>query len=292
VLNLPDVTLVLIETREHDLAELALRDCEAVAEFGDVLVLTDRPAQFLRADRRVVTVDDWPNKMGWSRAFWYDVPLHVRTSHALCIQWDSWIVDPEMWRDEYLEWDFIGAPWWYNDGMNVGNGGFCLRSTKLMKFVRKHRDSFPVITDLDDDLYCRKYRPSLQAAGFEWAPEPIAQGFAFECVRPDKTARHFGFHAAYNFDYGCQNDEARIMERAVLMAKSKYICQSNGYIWKGFTKKLPWVQERLKVDANCGDFLLPEELAPLTVLPGELDRKSAEAAQAFANHEVPKQYGR
>jgi hypothetical protein len=238
MLSLPDVTLVLIETREHDLAQLALEDCERNAEFCDVLIFTDRPSQFIRADRRIVAVEDWPNKESWSRCFWYDVPLHVRTSHVLSIQWDSWIVAPEMWRDEYLEYDYIGAPWWYKDGMNVGNGGFCLRSTRFLRFIRKHRDQFPCITALDDDLYCRKYRPTLQSAGFEWAPEPLAQDFAFECVRPDKSARHFGFHAAYNFDYGCGSEE-RLRERAALMAQSNYITKNNPYIWDGFRKNNP-----------------------------------------------------
>src|SRR5215475_905377 len=148
MLKLSDVTLVLIETREHDLAELALRDCEEHAEFGDILIFTDRPSQFIRADRRVIAVPDWPNKQGWSRCFWQDVPLQMKTSHALCIQWDSWIVAPEMWRDEYLEFDYIGAPWWYKDGMNVGNGVFCLRSTTLMRWLRANRGLVPCTTAL------------------------------------------------------------------------------------------------------------------------------------------------
>lgn len=238
-LALPSVTLVLIETREHKLALMALRDCEALVAFGDVLVFTNRPAMFMRADRRVITVPDWPNKMGWSRCFWYDVAQHVHTTHALGIQWDSWVVDPLMWTHDFLRYDYVGAPWWYKDGMNVGNGGFSLRSTKFMRFVRAHRDQFPCITDLDDDLYCRKYRPTLQQAGFEWAPEPLAQRFAFECVRPDANARHFGFHAAYNFDYGCGGDETRLLERAKIMAQSAYMTKTNKYIWEGLLKKRP-----------------------------------------------------
>lgn len=250
MLNLPDVTLVLIETREHDLAKLALEDCERKAKFGDVLVFTDRPSMFIRADRRVITVPDWPEKDGWSRCFWYDVPLHLRTSHTLGIQWDSWVVAPEMWNDEYLKYDYIGAPWWYKDGMNVGNGGFSLRSTKLCRFVRKNRDRYPCVNALDDDLYCRKYRPTLQTEGFVWAPQSLAQDFAFECVRPDPNARHFGFHAAFNFDYGCENDEPRFLERVQLMLRSDYICKRNeGKNWTNFTSKFPQVVQ-LKENAN------------------------------------------
>jgi Protein of unknown function (DUF5672) len=249
VLKLPDVTLVLIETREHGLAKLALDDCERQAEFGDIIVFTDRPTQFSSGHRRLVEVPDWPTKMGWSRCFWQEVAPHLKTSHALHIQWDSFIVDPTMWRDEYLRYDFIGAPWpWYRDGLNVGNGGFCLRSTRLARFLRKHRAQFPCITDLDDDLLCRKYRPTLQQAGFEWAPEKLAYKFSFETQRPDKASRHFGFHAAYNFDYGCGGDEQRLLERARLMARSRYMTVTNPYFWKGFIDKHPRIAAMLETE--------------------------------------------
>ena len=224
MLQLPDVTLVMIETRQHQLAHLAMRDCMRAAKFGDVLLFTDRPEFFswddYEQDGRVIEVPDWPKKIGWSRFNWSGVAPYLKTSHALGIQWDSWIAAPDMWRDEFLQYDYIGAPWWYKDGMNVGNGGFCLRSTKLLRFLRKNRDRYPCVNDLDDDLLCRKYRPALQDEGFVWAPEKVAIDFAFECVRLHERTRHFGFHAAYNFDYGCGFDRERIMERARIMAAS------------------------------------------------------------------------
>jgi hypothetical protein len=244
MLRLPDVTLCLVETREHDLAQLALEDCERRADFGEVIVFTDRPSQFMRADRTVITVEDWPEKIGWSRCFWNEIPRYVRTSHVLCHQWDSWLVDPSMWRDDYLEYDYIGAPWpFHTDGLTVGNGGFSIRSTKLLRFVRKHRAEFPTISDSDDNLFCRTYRPRLQDAGFVWAPEPLAYDFAFECGRPDPTARHFGFHAAFNFDFGCEGDEQRLLARAGLMVRSDYI---SNRMWKAFAQKCPQIAARAK----------------------------------------------
>jgi Protein of unknown function (DUF5672) len=248
MLKLPNVSLVCVETRQHELARFAIQDCLDQAEFGDVIIFTDQPRHFtnMSVETRFISVPDWPNKQGWSRCFWYDVPLYMRTSHALCIQWDSWIADPSMWREEFLQYDYVGAPWWYKDGMNVGNGGFCLRSTKFMRFIRKHRAQFPCITDLDDDLYCRQYRPTLQEAGFIWAPEDVAIDFAFECVRSHERTRHFGFHAAYNFDYGCGFDQERIMQRARIMAKSKHMTVTHPYFWDGFVKSNGWVVDRLR----------------------------------------------
>ncbi len=236
----------MIETREHDLARLAVEDCLRHVKFAEVLIFTAKPEIFCDQGR-IEIVPDWPDKIGWSRFNWYGAAPYVKTSHALGIQWDSWVVDPEMWRDEFMQYDYVGAPWWYKDGMNVGNGGFCLRSTKLMRYLRKHRDRFPCVTALDDDLLCRKYRPALQDAGFEWAPENVAIDFAVECVRPKPDSRHFGFHSVTNFDFGCGGDRARLLERAQLMKKSRYITVSNPYLWEGLVKNNAWIKDELDV---------------------------------------------
>lgn len=162
-LQLPDVTLVMVETREHTLARMAIQDCIDQIDFGDVLIVTDQPARFADLHKtvqpRYKVVPDWPNKLGWSRSWWFDVPMLLHTRQTLNIQWDSWVWDASRWTDAFLEYDYIGAPWWYKDGKNVGNGGFSLVSTRLKRFVYTHRDKFSCDTHVDDDLLCRKYRP-------------------------------------------------------------------------------------------------------------------------------------
>lgn len=243
-LKLPSVTLVIVETREHTLARMAIEDCLAVAEFGDVLVLTDKQGEFEanstlppseQSRIRFRRVPDWPEKVGWSRSWWYDVPPLLRTAHTLNAQWDSWIWDASMWRDEFLKYDYIGAPWWYKDGLNVGNGGFSLVSTRLKRYLRDRRWQFPCDTPVDDDLLCRKYRPALQSKGFVWAPERVAHDFAFECSRPSPTSRHFGFHAMFNWSEVLSPE--RFKERVLVAARSKYITNPNGVIWKAFAGK-------------------------------------------------------
>lgn len=248
-LQLDQVTLVCVETREHELASLAVQDCLRVADFGAVLILTDKSLSFI-LDQTTTNhhhwdfhkVPDWPNKLGWSRSWWYDVPPLVKTSHTLNIQWDSWIVDPSMWSDDFLRYDYIGSPWWYKDGKNVGNGGFSLVSTRLKRYLRDRRQKYPCNTAVDDDLLCRTYRPALEDAGFVWAPEHIAHEFAFECCRPSATSKHFGFHACFNFPDVL--DEERLLERARLMIRSPYITK-NDYMWKAFCAKAPHIIEKL-----------------------------------------------
>lgn len=246
MLQLKEVTLVMVETREHKLARMAMEECLKVAEFGDVLVLTDRPSEFWQMTQmgvtpRIVNVPDWPEKVGWSRAWWFDVPPLLRTSQTLNIQWDSWICDPSMWRDDFLRYDFIGAPWWYRDGKNVGNGGFSLKSTRLARYIWKHRDRFPVDTSADDDLLCRKYRHKLEDAGFLWAPEKVAHDFAFECCRPSPTSKHFGMHGMFNWPFVL--DDKQLKERVEIALDSPYI--RDGYMMKALCENHPGILQRL-----------------------------------------------
>ena len=242
-LKLPTVTLVMIETREHELACMAVEDCLAKAEFGDILIVTDKPDEFVSIkDARFYIVPDWPDKLGWARSMWFDVPPLLRTSHMLGIQWDSWIWDPSVWRDEFLDYDYIGAPWWYKDGKNVGNSGFCLKSAALARFIAARRAQFQCATSLEDDLLCRKYRPRLEDLGFVWAPEKIAYDFSYEgCGQEQPPTKHFGFHAAFNFSHVLPHD--RLLERARIMMASPYIRDS--YIMKSFCIKNPDVIKEL-----------------------------------------------
>src|SRR5262245_53121173 len=237
-LKLPDVTLVAIETREHDLMRLAIQDCIDKVDFAEVLVFTDKP-NLIDNGTRYIQVPDWPDKLGWSRCLWNDVAPQVYTSHWLSIQWDSWVFDPEKWHEENLLFDYIGSPWWYKDCRNVGNGGFSLRSTRLTRYLREHRAKYPCTTNIDDDLLCRHYRPALQDLGFVWAPEKLAVDFSFELMRPSETSRHFGFHGMFNWHVVLNED--KILERAEIASRSNYI---RARMWDSFVERNPEVAKR------------------------------------------------
>lgn len=211
-LTLPDVTLVMIETRCHQLARMALEDTLAQVDFGDVLIFTDQSAKIPIPSATYINVEDWPEKLGWAQCYWHTVPPYVRTNHILLIQWDSWIFDPVCWEPSFLDYDYIGAPWWYADGLNVGNSGFNLRSKRLMDYLLKEKEQFPCNTWVEDDLLSRKYRRRIEAeTGFVWAGQETALRFAFECVREHAQQRHFGFHAMRNWPFVLHPD--RLKER-------------------------------------------------------------------------------
>lgn len=123
-----------------------------------------------------------------------DLLQHIATSHALCIQWDGFVLDGTAWDPSFLDYDYVGAPWpHFNDGHNVGNGGFSLRSRRLLEACRTLPfGDYP----MEDVLICREWRPQLERQGIRFAPESIARRFSFERMAP--KGGEFGFHGAFN----------------------------------------------------------------------------------------------
>ena len=248
MLKLPDVTLVAVETRATELQQLAIDDCQKAARFGDVINITE---------------PDYPDQVSWARGWCHDVVPRLKTSHALHIQWDAWIWHPEMWRDEFLKYDYIGAPWWYKDGKNVGNGGFCLKSTALMRYLHDRRDKYPAEDHHNDNNLCRVHRASLEEAGFVWAPENVAWDFAYEgCNTDRKPDKHFGFHAMFNWPHVLSHDD--LLARVKLVFDCPQTREGSQVKW--FTRQHPHIIKELlgstgESDDGSGISLYGEGLA-------------------------------
>jgi hypothetical protein len=237
LLKLPDVTLATVEIRNHELANLAVRECLAHADFGEVLVVTDDPKQF--PGLPCLRVERWDTALDWARCLWFKVPEAIRTSHMLFMQWDSWIIDPAMWTDRFLRYDYIGAPWWHPE-MNVGNGGFSLRSRRLIDYIAANADWYPTAAIGEDDVLCRTYRPMLEQQGFRWPPDAIGFDWAFECVRPSPQSRHFGFHAMFNWRSVMPED--KLFERLDIAARCPHVASN----LQNFLRGNPDIAARLR----------------------------------------------
>ena len=211
-LHLPDVTLVMIETQSPELARLSMEDSMRDIEFGDALIFSDE--QIAVAGTRWIKVPKWPNVAECTQFMWYQLPNYIKTKWAILIQWDSWIANADCWTEEFLNYDYIGAPWWYDDNLNVGNG--CgLRSLALMRFLQTNKERFPLSIYQEDHLIGRVYRPALEEQGFKWPSETLASQFSLECTRPSSDSRHFMFHDSFNFPSVLEGE--RLAERLRLM---------------------------------------------------------------------------
>ena len=223
MLDLPDLTLVAVYTVCHELTEMAVAECTRHVRFGDVKLFTDRP---LRSQSDAIQIEPFSDLMQAGAFTTYEVPRYIRTSHALFIHWDSWIIDPSMWRPQFLDCDYIGAPWWYRDGLNVGNSGFCIRSKALIDFLAAHPAEFPLAAP-EDHVLCRHYRPQLPQ--FNWADEALAHEFSFERTRAGPGARSFGFHGMFNWPYVLTDAqiEARVVRATGYVLGSQH-CREMG----------------------------------------------------------------
>ncbi|MGE5088824.1 MAG: DUF5672 family protein [Candidatus Levyibacteriota bacterium] len=196
--ELRDVTLACIDTANHALALRALAISRRHLAFGRTLLLTDAvPAGIaVPPGIEVVPIDRLASRDDYSRFVLKSLLRHVATSHVLLVQWDGYVVDAGAFDDAFLAVDYIGARWfWYDDAMRVGNGGFSLRSRKLLEALQDPRI---VLVDAEDLTICRSFRPLLEREyGIRFADEDLADRFAFEAAYP--TRLPFGFHGLYNF---------------------------------------------------------------------------------------------
>lgn len=194
-LALPSVSLVTVTSVAIPATARAMAHCLDLADFGQVLWCCDQPPPPVlagRAEWRMI--DRLASRAAYSRFVLAGLAGHIRTSHALLVQWDGYVLDPLGWDPAFLEYDYVGAPWpHFADGMAVGNGGFSLRSRRLLEATER----YPATTEAEDVAICRTWRPQLEAEnGIRFAPEPVAARFAFERGHPDEAT--FGFHGAFN----------------------------------------------------------------------------------------------
>ena len=208
MIELPDVTLCCIDTANHALAVRALRRSTSAIRFGRVLLLTDRDLAEPGIEiRRIETLS---SRTGYSQLVLKSLLGYIDTRHVLLVQWDGYVVNPAAWRAEFTDCDYLGAKWfWEPEGRRVGNGGFSLRSRKLLQALQDARielagDKDPQAGALseaeavEDATICRVFRPLLERDhGIRFGSEAMADAFAFEAAYP--VGQPFGFHGLFNF---------------------------------------------------------------------------------------------
>jgi Flp pilus assembly protein TadD len=149
---------------------------------------------------------------------------YVLTSHALLVQWDGYVVNPSAWEPAFLQCDYIGAKWfWQPEGRRVGNGGFSLRSRRLIGALQDPRI---VLQENEDLAIGATFRPLLELDhGIRFATETLADRFAFEAAYP--IGQPFGFHGLFNFCRVVPADELAALAEmfSLAIARSPQLAQ-------------------------------------------------------------------
>lgn len=195
MLELENVTLICIDCFNYESAIKALNQSTKDIKFKEVLFLTNK--LFYAENFKTIIIDPIKSTQDYSKFIITKLVDYVKTDFVLIIQHDGYIINPKLWQDEFLNYDYIGAAWWYNE-MNVGNGGFSLRSKKLLNALKKLdiKRFHP-----EDDIICRQFRKRLEYYHkIKFAPVDIAEQFSYEGNQkhPFFLNNTFGFHGIIN----------------------------------------------------------------------------------------------
>ena len=190
--KLSDVTVCAADSVSPDLAGRALDICMARCAFADAILFSDGAAA---GTFRHVSIPRLTSLDDYSRFCLKEMGGHITTAYALVVQWDGYVVDAAAWDKRWRTYDYVGAPIYRDGRAVVGNGGFSLRSAKLMQALA----ALPVVPGVNEDWTISEIlRPTLERDfGIRFAPVELATGFSYEQRHPGRAT--FGFHGQTNF---------------------------------------------------------------------------------------------
>lgn len=208
-IRLDNVTLVTVSSVHLPESMKALEYSMADIEFAKVLLITHEKPDGLHPGITFVPCERITSLDAYSRYMLFDLFKHIDTEYALIVQGDGYVVRPYQWDDAFLAHDYIGAPWpegahFTKDGtpVLVGNGGFSLRSKKMLRAF--HDLDLPFSDGgsgyfNEDGVICNYFRKDLEAAGITFAPVDVAARFSLEDSSFSRSIKPFGFHRNKKF---------------------------------------------------------------------------------------------
>jgi hypothetical protein len=217
-LLLKEVTLVCFDTRNIDAALESMCFSIGQISFNQSILFTSKKLcsdEHLNKAHSLNIQLEFINDVQSINDYSYFVLVslndYIHTSYCLVTQWDGWILDKNMWDSNFLKFDYIGAIWPHYDENKVGNGGFSLRSKKLLKSSKiiVQNDTNIPSNLIEDNYICREKRIILENEyQIKFPTDEIANKFSVEGNGvPNKS---FGFHGMDNFNVAMKEDEALI----------------------------------------------------------------------------------
>ena len=207
IADLKDVDLIIIDCLDVGRAEKVIEKTLEQCSFKSIKLLTHLPSN----SQYAVKIKPILSIFEYSIFCLKELYKHVEGSHCLIIQHDGYVLDARKWNPELLKYDYVGAPvnWGsaIHGGARVGNGGFSIRSKRLLEFLSK-QELDVVVNEVDPYWFCEDYhicvstRDEIIKAGFGFAPINLAYEFSvdhnLEMKEVEKRIGNtFGFHGSY-----------------------------------------------------------------------------------------------
>ena len=227
-IKLPTVTLFAASSVEIDHTQDSLKISSYEIEFASIKFLTSKKPKINFPEIEYIEIPEIDIN-GYNKIMINDLHKYFDTSHCLIVQSDSFVVNPNEWTNEFLKYDYIGAPWTkiINPKKDlqidlkknrVGNGGFSLRSKNLLSVCKDldFNNLFKKYSMNNEDvIICHYLYEDMVKKGIKFAPPELAANFSME-------------HEPTILDYGFNRDQ-------VFGFHGKHLA---GYFKKKFIEKL------------------------------------------------------
>lgn len=193
--KLPNVTLILLSGLGYRSEENihALKYSQKEIEFGAV---------------KYIQLGEIKDIDSWSKAAVYELYKYVDTDFCLLVHENGFVVNPQSWRDEWLNYDYVGAPWPLptddysyrtptGELVRVGNS-VSLRSRRLLELPSKLKLEWKPYFGFfnEDGFICVHNKEILEQNGCRFATIDEAKYFSRELDIPENAdiEKPFCFH--------------------------------------------------------------------------------------------------
>ena len=146
-LQLPQVTLAAMTSVNVRQTVKAMEYSMKGIDFGDCVLITHRKPLFLPKTIRYAHTSKLTDINCFNYKMLYELGDYLHTDFVMIVHADGFVVHPEQWRDEFLDYDYIGSPWplpkddfsyrdIHGNLCRVGNS-VGIRSRRLVNFPRE-----------------------------------------------------------------------------------------------------------------------------------------------------------
>jgi hypothetical protein len=199
-LNLTRITPICIDGREIDEEKLEryrsiIKYMTSSIDFHEIVFIGTRDLEiegvrFIKINH--ISIGEY------SRLCIKELDTFYSSDFCLVFQDDGFILNPELWNNDFYNYDYIGAPWplyigWPKEGRQVGNGGFSLRSRKFTSVSSELPGSY----NNEDTYILMDNKGVLEDNNIKIAPLEVAINFSVENPIDDSHNIYtcFGFHS-------------------------------------------------------------------------------------------------
>lgn len=195
---LPNVEIISINTYNPEQSVKAIEYSCRHFEFASKKIFSHIVPNNVPSDMVFVEIPRFTEREAYSNFALQSLYDLTEAEFVLMIHDDGFIINPHLWNPDFLKYDYIGAPWPGPSSEieygRVGNGGFCIRSRRLLRATKELQYQ----PGHDDWIIGVTHNQELREMNIHTAPVTLAMTFSLELPIQEceyNLDNTFGFHS-------------------------------------------------------------------------------------------------